>query len=219
MDALRHPLSRWFAFALALGVFLTPEAKAGLYWYEFGGGTTQLLQASSVFGGASPNVMTFGGAAALGGGVRILQAEIPLHLGLQYRALVSSGNGGSYGLQTLYPLLRADLGSNVLFNFGITPLVFASAQGSWVYNSSFARPTGGWAALLGVDYEMPITPEVAFVLGATAQGVLAGGIKSPWPTIEATGVLRFFLGTSAAKRRAMRGSVSGWRYPFGNSMK
>ncbi len=219
MDALRHPLTRWFAFAFALGVLLTPEAKAGLYWYEFGGGTTQLLQASSVFGGASPNVMKFGGAGVLGGGVRILQAEIPLHLGLQYRVLVSSGNGGSYGLQTLYPLLRADLSSNVFFNLGITPLVFASPSGGWIYNSSFARPTGGWAALLGVDYEMPITPEVAFVIGATAQGVLAGGIKSPWPTIEATGVLRFFLGASAVKRRAVRGSVSGWRYPFGNSMK
>ncbi len=219
MEALRHPVSRCFAFAIALGVFLTSEAKAGLYWYEFGGGTTQLLQASSVFGGASPNVMTLGGAAVLGGGARILQAEIPLHLGLQYRVLVSSGNGGSYGLQTLYPLLRADLSSNVFFNLGITPLVFASPNGGWIYNSSFARPTGGWAALLGVDYEMPITPEVAFVIGATAQGVLAGGIKSPWPTIEGTGVLRFFLGTSATKRRAVRGSVSGWRYPFGNSMK
>ncbi len=219
MDALRHPLFRFLAFALGLAVFLPSESKAGLYWYEFGGGTTQLLQASSVFGGASPNVMTFGGAAVLGGGARILQAEIPLHLGLQYRVLVSSGNGGSYGLQTLYPLLRADLSSNVLFNLGITPLVYANQQGGWIYNSTFSRPTGGWAALIGVDYEMPITPEVAFVVGATAQGVLAGSIKSPWPTIEATGALRFFLGTSATKRRAVRGSVAGWRYPFGNSMK
>lgn len=219
MDAHRHSLVRWLLLTLGFGLMWPGESKAGLYWYEFGGGTTQLLQASSVFGGTAPNVMTFGGAAVLGGGVRILQAEIPLHLGLHYRALVSSGNGGSYGLQTLYPLLRADLGTNVLFNLGVTPLVYASPTGGWIYNSSFTRPSGGWAALVGIDYELPITPEVAFVVGATAQGVLAGGVRSPWPTIEATGVLRFFLGTSAEKRRATRGSVAGWRYPFGNSMK
>lgn len=204
--------------------FLSPTLGYGASLYlETGAGIAQIRGASEFFGDGAPSVLGLGASLnlTLGANLSARKAPIAFHVGIQHRFTTGSDTLGSYALQASYPMIRVEM-EKVFFGLGATPLVW-KRTGLTAGVDGFAMEDSAIAILGEFGVQLPITPDVAFIMSSAVQAVKTStGNFSPMPSIEGSFALRFFIGggtsinaPDARKDRGGLGEYEGHRYPFG----
>ena len=226
IDLLRRAgFQRTFLITLSsvslVSILVESQALASKFYLDIGAGASSITGGSNFFNNGQPIAIDRGICLTVGLGTRVSNsnAEIGLHLGLQYRIASGSTSSMSYSVQGLYPIIGFEASRLTVFA-GITPLIWKRISPTPGFFDSLHLATPGIGILLGTSYLWMITPQVAIGLMFDGQTVFTSGSFSPKPAIEGTGFLRFLLGHSPSALDApdpvQREKYDGYRYPFGN---
>lgn len=196
------------------------------FFYEMGGGVSQVRLGSTFFNSLAPSVLSLGTALQFGMGVDFYNplAQSNIHIGIQERYTSGSSGTTSFSWHAPYVLFRLEA-SRLLISAGAAPLIWkriATTAGI----DSFIRSTSSIGVLGEVGYQAPITPEVSLAVLASTQSISTNSTWSPKPSIELIALLRFFMGgkTVFEKSRGYygeggMGEYDGYRYPYGWEIK
>lgn len=187
--------------------FHARPASATEFYFDAGGGVTQILSASN-FLGSTDSTLAMGGAftGALGMDVSGAGRSLRFHFGILHKFLTGTDTAGSYGMQATYPFLRIEM-KRFFLTLGATPLLQKNTGAGYISAT-------GLGMLGEAGFMFPITPEIAFGLNAGSQWISGGGGLSPAPAFDLGGFFRFYFGKRSSGGSGME-NYRGWRYPYG----
>src|SRR6185437_6321732 len=117
---------------LLLVMVLAPRAHAMEYYFEIGGGLSQISNAPAFFEGSDPNApstLGLGLAAAFTFAFNLSPDDAPamFQLGVQQRMSTGSNGATSDSLQASYPILRVQFGETFV-TLGATPFIWQRSR-------------------------------------------------------------------------------------------
>ncbi len=186
---------------------MSHEAKANIFYFEFGGGLAQGASVKSLYPESTQTDWDSGYSIPFTLGYQLQESQSGLLFSFagQARYINASNASGSYTLITTTPMLRMELWKFVL-GAGYSP---------WVWQSTGFQKLQANALTLEAQILFPITPEIDFGLQAARQQVSPKTSGATLTTLEYGAFFRLNFGMSETQANQRR-KYKGWRYPYGN---
>lgn len=194
----------------------TPLAHAAHFYVDGGGGYSLIASGDSLLTHPDAPSISLGTGSGIGAqlgfyyGLNDPKATVLIHLGLSGRYSTYSNDFASYAVQSLYPTLRLQF-ENFYVGGGATPLLYRKVTAAPNISQTARAGKNALGLLAEAGFELPITPEIAFLLTGSGQLVTGGG-GSPF-LLDFGAAFRLFFGSYKSSTRS--GKYEGYRYPYG----
>jgi hypothetical protein len=207
---------------------VTPQqaiARERLY-LELGAGVSFLMNASGLFGRSTATLPQFGLGAKTTFGFVVMpqQSWFAFHIGAEYRYATSWDSGLQLSLHSLYPILRLEAAKRFFITLGASPFMFTRDAAGYGFDA-LTWQTGAVGFLVDLGYNFRLTPAVSIIFCVGAQTAFSNGTFSPLPSLEGSGLLRFWIDagdgfmTVEEEKKARGFKYDGYRYPYGREKK
>lgn len=219
MSEPRRKLPR-FAAASLLALLLFPApAHAVRFFFEAGGGLSQLRGMEPAYGVGIPSTSDLGFTVSASAFASFSDGRNPIELQIGFEPRLSSAPAGgtNYSLLAAYPIVRVQL-STLFFGAGATPLAYTRSSGTAGIDS-FTLINGGLAYFGEVGVLWPVTPEFSMGVSGAASFLNGPSGLSPAPVYDGTFFMRFYVGAigeNGPSSGRTSNEFKGWRYPFGH---
>ncbi len=225
MRRVTSPLSFIILAALTWGINALAPCTAlakDRFYIETGAGISFMMGASGLFERPTQSLSDYG-LGVMAGLAFVLQPQeswFALHIGAEYRYATSWDNGNQLSIQAPYPFLRLEASKKFFITLGVAPFLLLRDQPGYGFDA-LTIPAGAVGFLVDMGYNFRITPAVGIVFRAGVHTAFFGGVFSPLPGIDGSGMLRFyfdggdsFTSPEEDKKKANR-KYEGYRYPYG----
>ncbi len=199
--------------AVLLLVGAEPALASGFY-HEFGGGTGFFMSSQSNFGSRASGTVGPGASfyAAPGFNFSSLGALIQMHASVQVRAAMITASKKSFGMMSLYPAFRVELGRKAYIGVGATPLSYIRSASDAGFDG-YKIPSGAIAVLGEVGMQWLITPRFFVNVSAVGQLLRTSSGFGPAPSIDGVVSVRWYWAVFGANLENEREKWNRWRYP------
>ena len=214
MKHLNKP--RALLFLAVLACALAPARSSAALYVETGVGGGQFLHAAPTFPSlANPSGFGLGTNVTFANAFGSANALVQIHLGIQHRMTEVGSGGTTYGLMSLYPLVRFET-PRMYFGLGASPLIYTTQNTSGSFISGYQKDKGSVGYLGEAGLLWRVVPYFHLAIVGSAEAISHGGTLGPSPALQISLNLRFFLGDGQSRGSGSSSrKYDGWRYPFG----